>query len=144
MSNETKLGHRLVIALERKLATNNESYKDLAFRLGKSYAYIISLLHKDRPLRNMDYDFLRKCAEYLEIPLAQAFLLADILAPTDFQYHMNLESIFDKTFRDMSADPIWSGYCPHREEWEGLSQTVKMLIHELYKKSGSDHSFIKS
>lgn len=86
MTKEDNLPGNLARLLSVKMYQDELTAKVLAGKLGISPSYLSQLLSGEKSLENARDKLVRKCAEYLGIPGALAFLWAGKLTSSDF-YH---------------------------------------------------------
>lgn len=128
----------LIQALWRRAATLGMSTRDLAARLGISYPYLMHLANPKNPRstdgpRGLDREVMRRAAEFLEIPLVQAYVLANILKPEDFFYKPTLDEKLESAYRHMTQNGLWCGFAPTRQQWDAMSRDLKLSFVMLYE-----------
>jgi transcriptional regulator with XRE-family HTH domain len=129
-------GKRLIDFLKMRADRNDEVMTDIAEHLGVSLSYLSSIFRGVRPISGLSRDALVKAAKYLDLPIAQVYLLADILKLSDFDVEQNVNSFCERAHDALSHDPKWAGYAPSAQNWSELSLDVRMLIGLLYAESG--------
>lgn len=134
-------GASLMNALFTRMASQGGTPPQIAKDLNITYAYLMALGRGERPVPKVDRSILESAAKYLDIPVAQAFMLAEALVPTDFAFQPTLEEKFKYIHKAMLADPIWCGYALTSREWKELDQKSKMLISLLYERAARTHFF---
>jgi hypothetical protein len=72
-------------------------------------------------------------ANYLDIPVAQAFLLGGVLEPKDFIVEVTATQKIDDVIERMRRDPTWCGFVPTATELDKMDQKSKILIGLLYE-----------
>lgn len=134
-------GASLMNALFTKMASQGDTPPKIAKDLNITYAYLMALGRGERPVPNVDRSILEAAAKYLDIPVAQAFMLAEALSPADFTFQPTLDEKFKYIHKAMLADPIWCGYALTAREWKELDQKSKMLISLLYERAARTQFF---
>jgi transcriptional regulator with XRE-family HTH domain len=134
-------GAALMGSLWATMKAREEVPVELARQLGITYAYLMALARGERPINAVSREILVAAANYLRIPAAQAFLLAEALHPEDFAYSAEIEEKLDRVRETMAADVIWMGYTPSRKEWHELPVRARMLIALLYERAGQTKFF---
>lgn len=127
-------GKPLLDNLWVKLKERGETTHQLAKQLGIAYPYLMALARDERKLPNVDREVLENAANYLGIPVAQAYILAGALKHEDFFFADSLDAEIKSLYEAMSKHPHWCGYAPSRAAWEALPQQVKLLIGMLFER----------
>lgn len=130
--SKKKAGERLLHVLNRRMSELGHNIDDLAATLNISTPYLRALGTGVRNFAKADIAIIKKIASYVDIPVAQALLLADVLSPEDF-FYTSVNDEIDKARLALSANPLWMGYAPDQEEWDRLSTRTKLLISMLYE-----------
>jgi transcriptional regulator with XRE-family HTH domain len=126
----------LIDALFKKGAAQHLGPRDLAGMLGISYPYLMHLSKGRRQAdgpRGIDREVLKRAAEFLEIPVAQAYVLAGILRPEDFYYKPTLDEKIEAAYQNMRENGLWSGFAPSEAHWGRLPKDVKLTLAVLYE-----------
>lgn len=118
----------LMSFLAAEAKNREETPADLAKTLGVSYVYLVQLLAGKKSAAKMGRDILVAAADYLDVPVAEAYLWSGALKPTDFVHEGKFEAISGDVFDVMSRHPHWGGFLPTREEWDDMSQRTKLFI----------------
>lgn len=134
-------GAALIAALWSKMGQNNETPTELASHLGITYTYLMALARGGRPIPQVTRPVLVKAASYLNIPVAQAYLLADALLPEDFVFLPTLDEKIRRIYDAMINDPLWMGYALSPKQWAGLDLSAKLLICLLYERASRTQFF---
>ena len=74
----------LLRLLEAQRRRESLTRKELAARLGLSPAYLSQLLSHDRPMETLNINAIRRCAEFLGLPVISCLVLAGRLTLADF------------------------------------------------------------
>lgn len=125
-------GGRLIADLWRKMHENKQSPKNLASELGVTYVYLMALARGEKSVPGIDRRVIEACARYLEVPVSQVYLLADIIRPEDFFIEHSLDQKLAATYRTMRESPIWRGYTPSEATWNGLPLEVRLLVAAMF------------
>ena len=127
--------------LWNKMDILNETPRDLAVRLGISYTYLMCLARGERPIANSERKVLKAAADYLEIPVAQAYLHSGALKPSDFIVRDTAEAKIANMFERMKADHEWSAYTPSKKAFDNLDPEIKILTCLLYERVSKRFDF---
>ncbi len=84
MSRDRNAGQALADLLASKLRTEGRTVSEIARRLGISQGYLSQLLNGDKEFAGVSDEFIRRCAEFLSLPVVVCFLLAGRLSAQDF------------------------------------------------------------
>lgn len=101
---------------------------ELAKQLGIGYVYLTQLLSGKKDTARLGREVLVAAANYLDVPVAEAYLWAGVLLPTDFVHEGKFKAMSGEQFDVMSRHPHWGGFMPTRDEWNSLSERSKLLI----------------
>lgn len=91
----------LVRALWSCMDRRGHSIHDLADALGVTYGYLLSIARGERPMNSVSRDILARAAEYLQIPLAQAYVWAVSPRPEYFYNSRSLAFELDALYEDL-------------------------------------------
>lgn len=127
-------GVRLVNLLWNRMAQKGMTPEQLAAELEVSHTYVLQLHKGEKDLADLPHKLLRKMAEFLDLPPAQVYVLADTLGPKDFHDNGTLEQRLDRAHERMSKDPVWCGWVPSESQWAALPQDTKVLITLLFER----------
>jgi hypothetical protein len=95
----------------------------------------MKLASGEKPIYQLGRDTLVRAAEYLAIPVAQAYLLADALSPEDFVLTPTLEERIARLREAMAHDAMWSGLALSDAQWAKTPQETRLLICMLYEQA---------
>jgi transcriptional regulator with XRE-family HTH domain len=126
-------GSALIAALWYRASVLGHRPVDIAQACNISYNYLMLLARGERPVPRVDRDHLVSMAAYLEIPVAQAFLLAEALSPKDFVRATSLDRRIEDAYLSMRANPHCAGIVGTIEEWEATPLNIKMLACFLFE-----------
>lgn len=136
----------LMRMLYRKMHEEGMDPEQLAQRIGISYAYLRSLLNENRTTngpKGLDKNTLRLAAEFLEMPVASAYVLSGVLDPEDFFYKPTIAESVEAAYQDMTKNGLWAGFAPSQLTWSQLPLDVKLTIAVLYEQT-SNKSFLET
>lgn len=134
---KTQSGIRLLQRLNQVMAQKGDSVDDVAAKLGISTTYLRAIANGGSSFANVNKQVLRKAAEYIDLPVAQTFLLADAMEPGDFFYASSIDKELTLAYVSMTAHPMWAGYAPSTEEWDAMSTRQKLFTCMLYENATS-------
>ena len=123
----------LVRALWSCMDRRGHSIHDLADALGVTYGYLLSIARGERPMHSVSRDILTKAAEYLQIPLAQVYVWAGVLAAEDFYNSRSLAFELDALYEDLKNNTGLNFFVPTKEEWDNLPARPKLTIAIMYE-----------
>ena len=132
---ESPPGATLIARLWEEMAKRGHNSKQLAESLGITYVYLMKLASGEKPIYQLGRDTLVRAAEYLAIPVAQAYLLADALSPEDFVLTPTLEERVARLREAMAHDAMWSGLALSDAQWAKTPQETRLLICMLYEQA---------
>lgn len=118
----------LMSYLAAEANARNETPNDLAHSLGIGYVYLTQLLNGKKDTAKLGRDILVSAARYLDVPVAEVYLWAGALKPTDFVHEGKFAQISGDAFDVMSRHPFWGGFMPSREEWDHMSQRTRLFV----------------
>lgn len=131
---KTFRGLPLVEAIRSRARERGESMQDVAANIEVSYVYLTSLLSGTREVSGLADDKKRKVAEYLGVPVAQVYILAEILKPEDFVIPQSLDERTYLSFKKLGADPVWSCTVPSIDDWNITPSGVRLLVALMYER----------
>lgn len=132
----------LIQMLWKKAAEKGMTTRSLAGVLGISYPYLMHLANPknirstDGP-RGLDKEVLRRAANFLEIPVVQAYVLANILKPEDFFYKPSLSDKLEAAYRHMLGNGLWCGFAPSQAQWAAMTDDLKLSFVMLYEQTAN-------
>jgi transcriptional regulator with XRE-family HTH domain len=113
----------------------NQTMRDLAGHLDISYTYLMAVARGERPADTMARKVYIAFAEYLDIPIAQVYLLSGALKPTDFVVEATVAAKLERLFERMRSDKEWCGLMPTSAKLVSLDSDIKILIGFLYERA---------
>lgn len=125
-------GAALMAALWNAARAKGHSQKQLAEALGVSFPYLSGLLTGVKPVPQMSHEKLRVAAQYLDVPVAQVFLMAEILKRDDFIVRADLERELGRRVETMRADPMWCALAPSETTWKRMPVEARISMCALY------------
>lgn len=126
-------GRALSEKIKEKLFSEGVKNNDFAAQLSISPSYLTTLLAVKANWTPLGREQFSIIADFLGIPYIQVMMLAEIVTPGDFFMEDGLRKSLNAMYTAMSNDPVWCGMCPEKDEWETLSDRVKILIALLYE-----------
>lgn len=136
----------LMRMLYKKMHEEGMEPPQLARILGISHSYLRSLLNENRATngpRGLDSATIRRAADFLEMPVVTAYVLAGILAPEDFFYKPTLADSVEAAYHDMENNGLWAAFAPSKRTWAKLPKHVKLTIAVLYEQV-ANKSFLET
>lgn len=127
-------GLPLVEAIQARARDLTHSMREVAAAIEVSYVYLNSLMSGVREVSGLAEDKKRKIAEYLGVPVAQVYILAEILRPEDFVIPQSLDERTYLSFKKIAADPVWSCVVPSTEDWNATPSNVRLLVTLMYER----------
>lgn len=124
----------LIRALWHSMSKRNHTVHGLAAVLDVTYGYLLALARGERPVNMVSHDILVRAAEYLQIPVAQAYVWAGVLQPSDFYNARSLRFELDNLYEDLMTNTGINMFAPSRDVWETLPDSAKLTIGLLYEK----------
>lgn len=137
-SNASTYENRLITMLWNKMNSEEETPRELAAHLNISYVYLMALSRGDRPICKADRKIFVDMARYLNLPVAQVYLLSGTMKPEDFVVEETIESKFGNLFEKMRSDSQWAGFVPTDKQIEKLPTDVKILLGLLYERATNE------
>lgn len=126
--------NQLIAHLWNKMSQLQETPRDLASNLKISYVYFMALSRGEREVERADRKVFVEAARYLDIPVAQAFLLGGALIPSDFMVESSIEKRIEHNLDMMRNDPAWCGFVPSAKDLKNTPEKSKILIGLLYER----------
>ncbi len=118
----------LMSYLAAEAQNRKEAPADLAQHLGIGYVYLTQLLSGKKDTAKLGRDILVAAAAYLDVPVAEVYLWAGALQPTDFVHEGKFKALSGDIFDVMSRYPHWGGFMPTRDEWDAMSERTRMFV----------------
>lgn len=118
----------LMSYLAAEAQNRNETPVDLAKHLGIGYVYLTQLLSGKKDTSRLGREILIAAAEYLRVPVAEAYLYAGALLPTDFVCEWESNLVSGDVLDVMARQPHWGGFVPKREVWESMPEEAKLFV----------------
>lgn len=136
VENNSVVEHRgvpLLMKIREEQERRSMNLNELAQALGLSKPYLMAIFSFQRPIDRLGMEYLEKIAEFLKVPKAQVYCLAEILKPEDFTHEYKLEEQLQESFRNMRNDPVWMAYAPSDEMLNELPSQVKIGMAYMYQ-----------
>ncbi len=123
----------LMEALTDAATIRGETPTELGAHLNIGYPYLMSLMRGSRPTSELPRKTLEAAADYLDVTVAQAYIWAGALHPTDFISKPRVRKEMATLYRALQEHDDWGGFCPTKAEWAKLPETSRMLIALLFE-----------
>lgn len=131
----SKMHHPIMSMLAAEAANRGDTPTQLANHLGIGYVYLTQLLRGLKPTERLSRPVLVAAAHYLDVPVAQAYLWAGALEPTDFIHEGKFEQAVGEIFEIMSRHPDWGGFMPNIHEWNQLPPKGQLAMVLMFEKA---------
>ena len=131
----TPPGAALISQLWDEMARRGQTTHQLAESLGITYVYLMKLASGDKPIFQIGRETLVRAAEYMAIPVAQAYLLAGALSIEDFVLTPTLDERVAQVREAMVHDAMWCGLALSDDVWQQTPQEARLLICMLYEQA---------
>jgi transcriptional regulator with XRE-family HTH domain len=131
----TPPGAALISQLWDEMAKRGQTTHQLAESLGITYVYLMKLASGEKPIFQIGRETLVRAAEYMAIPVAQAYLLAGALSIEDFVLTPTLDERVAQVREAMLHDAMWCGLALSAEVWQQTPQEARLLICMLYEQA---------
>lgn len=134
--SKTKKGAALLGAIRTKAASRQQNfhYACLAMEISPTFLAEIFSPESKKSVDSLSNVYLKKIASYLEVPLAQVYILAGILSPSDFVLESDFSQDFQRILHIMRQDHLWTGLVPDDETFAKTGTDIKLLIALLYER----------
>lgn len=130
------VGQPLAELLRLKMRRDCLSLTEQAKRLNVGQSYLSQLSSGAKPLSSVSDSFLRKCAEYLGIPVVHAFLLAGRLQYQDFcQAPESVEERIKEALTEISRSSLAMESSVGTAMLTALPHAAKLLLIQLYERA---------
>jgi len=117
------------------MAKRGQTTHQLAESLGITYVYLMKLASGEKPIFQIGRETLVRAAEYMAIPVAQAYLLAGALSIEDFVLTPTLDERVAQVREAMVHDTMWCGLALGDDVWQQTPQEARLLICMLYEQA---------
>lgn len=129
-------GSVLISKLWTAMAEKGDTPRELAIKLDMSYSHLMLLGKGQRNASGLEKKHYDRCAEYLNVPVAQVALLAEFFKPTDFYLSSTIEERIEMVFAELKRDPLVGGFAMKDDVWHDLPISARFLIAVLYENGG--------
>lgn len=133
----------LTHALMTRMTENGHTTKELAVELGITYPYLMALARQERKFCDAGRAVLAKAAKYIDVPVAQAYVLSGAMDPKDFFFEDKLPSEVASLYRSLASHKMWSGFCPSEKEWAAMPEKARLLVCLLFQEA-TQQTFLSS
>lgn len=127
-------GAMLIKALYEKASERGEWTPEIASAVGLSPSYFSTIVSGQRSVSVLNESHFQKIAEYLEAPLVQVYVLAEILDATSFFVAQDIENKLQLLYDTLKNDQEWAFAAPNERDWNTTPFAVKALVTLLYQK----------
>lgn len=129
-------GLALLNAIHEKAVERTQKFSQACKEMGISSTYLTDLFsaESERTVENLDVRSLRQIANYLEVPLGQVYILAEILTIEDFIVQRSMEEDLSTVYQLMKRDSLWADILPPEDAFNVLDTRFKILIALLYER----------
>jgi transcriptional regulator with XRE-family HTH domain len=131
----TPPGAALISRLWDEMVKRGQTTHQLADSLGITYVYLMKLASGEKPIFQIGRETLVRAAEYMTIPVAQAYLLAGALSIEDFVLTPTLDERLAQVREAMVHDAMWCGLALSDDVWQQTPQEARLLICMLYEQA---------
>lgn len=101
-------------------------------KLGMGFSYYAALKAGAGSMSG-SFDFLRRCADYLGMPLAHVLMHAGVLQLEDFGTPLKIQQYADLVYFKMATDPEYAPIVPSLKEWAQLQPSIKVTVALTYE-----------
>lgn len=126
-------GQRLIALIRKRLAERRMSEREIADVIGVTSIYWTSLTNGHRRLSGLPHAKMQRLAEFLEIPVIHAYMLADLYKPSDLVVTKKLDDDLQASLAKMRLDKRWSFLVPDDETLALTPQASRLAIVMLYE-----------
>ena len=134
-TSQSPAGAALIASLWERMSERGHTPKELAKFLGITYVYLMALARGEKPIPQVGRDVLKRAADYLGTPVAQAYLLAGALNPEDFVLSPTMDERIAHIREAMTHDAMWCGLALTDEIWQKTPHEARLLICMLYEQA---------
>lgn len=127
-------GKRLIDLTRQRLAELNKPERAILDIIGVTYVYWNALTNGHRRLSGLPHAKMQRLADFLEIPVIQAYMLADLYTPADLVVHKDLADHLKGSLAKMRADKRWNFIAPPDEAWDATPEASQLAIILLYER----------
>lgn len=131
-----KKGAALLGAINAMAASRQQSFQEACHAMEISPTFLAEIFapRSRKTVDQLSNAYLKQIAAYLEVPLAQVYILAGILSPTDFVVENSFEKDFRRVLATMRQDALWTGVVPPDESFDQTGTDIKLLVALLYER----------
>ena len=124
--------NRLIRMLQLKMAEEGCKTTEMAQRMGVRYSYLAALVNGNRDIKSANRETFEAFSKLLEIPVAQAYLMAGKFTPGDFVTPGTRSKKVKHVFELIKKDPQFKGILPEDVKFDGVDKDLLLLIVLLY------------
>jgi hypothetical protein len=126
-------GIKLFELFEQTLDERKDNRGDILEKIGFTEAYYGVYRRGDRWIGTVSHEKLEEFAKYLKVPLANVYLLAEILKPSDFVDRDSLPKKFAQLYDILQGDDSIRPFLPSNDVWAKTPVDSKLLIYFMFK-----------
>lgn len=127
-------GLRLIREIRKALIERDLPDRHISDIMGITPMYWHSLTNGHRTIKSLGKEKFKLIAEFLGIPVIQAYIMADYFSAEDFLNTKSLDEQLWLVIEKMQKDKHWMAYAPTREEWERMPVKVRAGYATLYER----------
>lgn len=128
------VGGALIQAVRDRCKELDLDIKSVVKSFGFTPIYFVSLSNGHRPVPSLQRETIQNIAAFLDIPVAQAMVMAGKMKIEDFFYEASLEKDLDNALVRMRQDPGWGMYAPSDKDWAVTPLRVKIALVLTFEK----------
>jgi hypothetical protein len=126
-------GAKLFVLFEETIAERGDNRGEVLEAIGFTEAYYMVYRRGERWIGTVTQTKLEAFAKYLKIPLANVYLLAEILKPADFVERESLPKRLSQLYDVMLSDDTMRPYVPSADAWARTPTDTKLLVYFMFK-----------
>ena len=127
--------HPLMSFLAAEAQNRGHTPTELAKHLGVGYVYLTQLLNGKKDTAVLNRKILVAAANYLDVPVAEAYLWAGATEPTDFVRETRFVPMAGEIYDVMSRHPEWGGFMPTKKEWSTFTPRARLFVTLAFEKA---------
>jgi hypothetical protein len=125
--SQTPRGLKLVKAILERADQLKIAPADIAEMLGYTDGYWKVIARGGRWIGTVGEEKLRTISDFLQIPLLNVYVLAEILQPRDFVHKPSIDKICTEAYERLKQHPTMSAFAPGDEAWAQTPEPTKLL-----------------
>lgn len=132
MSDDLR-GAALARAIEQKTAESGMTQKEVARALDISEPYFNLLISGERWFGSVSKEKLSNIANFLDIPIASVYMLAEVLVNEDWITQDSIDYEIENVYKTMQRDKRYTVCMPTPRDWRNTPRGVKLTCVLLYQ-----------